>query len=80
MTTVTYVLARDFLALRARGFAAKHAVGAVSIFHGVSHERVLCSYELYELERQHVAFDDPQCPADAVPRASIEMRAIAYWF
>jgi hypothetical protein len=28
----------------------------------------------------HVAFDDPQCPADAVPRASIEMRAIAYWF
>jgi hypothetical protein len=28
----------------------------------------------------HAAFDDPQCPADAVPRASIEMRAIAYWF
>jgi hypothetical protein len=28
----------------------------------------------------HVAFDDPQCPADAEPRASIEMRAIAYWF
>ena len=28
----------------------------------------------------HVAFDDPQCPADAAPRASIEMRAIAYWF
>jgi hypothetical protein len=28
----------------------------------------------------HVAFDDPRCPPDAVPRASIEMRAIAYWF
>lgn len=28
----------------------------------------------------HVAFDDPACPADASPRASIEMRAIAYWF
>jgi len=28
----------------------------------------------------HVAFDDPGCPADAPPRASIEMRAIAYWF
>ena len=28
----------------------------------------------------HVAFDDPDCPADAPPRASIEMRATAYWF
>jgi hypothetical protein len=28
----------------------------------------------------HVAFDNPVCPADAPPRASIEMRAIAYWF
>ena len=28
----------------------------------------------------HVAFDDPDCPADATPRSSIEMRAIAYWF
>ncbi len=28
----------------------------------------------------HVAFDDPDCPAEAPPRASIEMRAIAYWF
>jgi hypothetical protein len=28
----------------------------------------------------HVAFDDPDCPADAPPRASIEMRTIAYWF
>ncbi len=28
----------------------------------------------------HVAFDDPDCPPDAPPRASIEMRAIAYWF
>ncbi|MBL8549312.1 MAG: hypothetical protein JNJ73_04960 [Hyphomonadaceae bacterium] len=27
----------------------------------------------------HVAFDDPECPADAAPRASIEMRAIAYF-
>jgi hypothetical protein len=27
----------------------------------------------------HVAFDDPDCPADAGPRASIEMRAIAYF-
>jgi len=28
----------------------------------------------------HGAFDDPQCPAGAPPRASIEMRGIAYWF
>jgi hypothetical protein len=28
----------------------------------------------------HVAFDNPDCPTDAPPRASIEMRAIAYWF
>ncbi len=28
----------------------------------------------------HVAFDNPLCPAGTHPRASIEMRAIAYWF
>lgn len=28
----------------------------------------------------HGAFDDPGCPEDASPRASIEMRGIAYWF
>jgi hypothetical protein len=28
----------------------------------------------------HVAFDNPQCSADAPPRQSIEMRAIAYWY
>jgi hypothetical protein len=28
----------------------------------------------------HGAFDDPSCPADAAPRASLEMRGIAYWF
>src|SRR5262249_12389577 len=28
----------------------------------------------------HGAFDAPDCPADAPPRASIEMRGIAYWF
>lgn len=27
----------------------------------------------------HSAFDDPSCPPDVAPRASIEMRAIAYW-
>jgi len=27
----------------------------------------------------HSAFDDPSCPAPVPPRASIEMRAIAYW-
>ena len=27
----------------------------------------------------HSAFDDPNCPADVAPRASIEMRAVAYW-
>ncbi len=27
----------------------------------------------------HVAFDDPDCPAAAPPRTSIEMRATAYW-
>ena len=28
----------------------------------------------------HSAFDDPSCPAGGAPRASIEMRGIAYWF
>jgi hypothetical protein len=28
----------------------------------------------------HSAFDDPSCSPDVAPRASIEMRAIAYWF
>jgi hypothetical protein len=28
----------------------------------------------------HSAFDDPTCPADAPPRASIEMRGIAFWY
>ena len=28
----------------------------------------------------HGAFDNPDCPADASPRASIEMRGTAYWF
>jgi hypothetical protein len=28
----------------------------------------------------HSAFDDPSCPAGAAPRASIEMRGIAFWF
>lgn len=28
----------------------------------------------------HVAFDNPDVPADVGPRASIEMRAIAFWF
>ncbi|WP_428027892.1 CmcJ/NvfI family oxidoreductase [Altererythrobacter sp.] len=28
----------------------------------------------------HVAFDNPAAPPDAPPRASIEMRAVAYWY
>lgn len=28
----------------------------------------------------HVAFDNPDAPPDCAPRASIEMRATAYWF
>lgn len=28
----------------------------------------------------HGAFDDPLCPADAPPRASVEARGAAYWF
>ena len=28
----------------------------------------------------HTAFNDPTCPVGVAPRASIEMRAIAYWF
>jgi hypothetical protein len=28
----------------------------------------------------HCAFDDPSCPPGGVTRASIEMRAMAYWF
>jgi hypothetical protein len=27
----------------------------------------------------HSAFDDPSCPAGAAPRASIEIRAFAFW-
>ena len=27
----------------------------------------------------HSAFDDPTCPPGTAPRASIEMRAVAYW-
>lgn len=27
----------------------------------------------------HVAFDNPDCPEDAPPRVSVEMRAIAFW-
>lgn len=28
----------------------------------------------------HIAFDNPSAPSDAQPRASIEMRAVAYWY
>jgi hypothetical protein len=28
----------------------------------------------------HGAFDNPDCPAEVPPRASLEMRGIAYWF
>lgn len=28
----------------------------------------------------HVAYNNPEAPADAPPRASIEMRALAFWF
>jgi hypothetical protein len=28
----------------------------------------------------HVAFDNPRCPADAAPRISLEMRALALWY
>jgi len=28
----------------------------------------------------HAAFNNPASPPGALPRASIEMRAIAYWF
>lgn len=28
----------------------------------------------------HVAYDNPEAPADAPPRASIEMRAVAFWY
>ncbi len=28
----------------------------------------------------HAAFNDPTCPSGPAPRASIEMRGIAYWF
>jgi len=28
----------------------------------------------------HGAFDDPNCPDSAVPRGSIEMRGVAYWY
>jgi hypothetical protein len=34
----------------------------------------------YGLPVPHVAFDHPQVGADAPPRASIEMRAVAYWY
>ncbi|EON97151.1 hypothetical protein UCRPA7_7341 [Phaeoacremonium minimum UCRPA7] len=28
----------------------------------------------------HGAFDDPNCPPDTLPRASVEMRATAFWY
>jgi len=28
----------------------------------------------------HGAFDNAECPADAPPRVSIEMRGCAFWF
>ena len=38
------------------------------------------SDSLFGMPVPHVAFDYPVAPSDAVPRASIEMRAVAYWY
>ena len=50
MNNQTLALAFHFLRLRRKGHAAKHAAQAVAIAHGVTETRVLCAYELYELE------------------------------
>jgi hypothetical protein len=54
-------------------------------FSGMSPEEVLV-FKTNDSDPQephhvpHTAFNDPTCPPGVTPRASIEMRAIAYWF
>ena len=54
-------------------------------FSGMSREEVLL-FKTHDTDPSaahcvpHGAFDDPDCPEGAQPRASIEMRGIAYWF
>jgi hypothetical protein len=55
-----------------------------SYYSGMSREEALV-FKTYDSDPTqpchvpHCAFDDPTCPAGVTPRASIEMRAIAYW-
>jgi hypothetical protein len=35
---------------------------------------------VFRTEVPHAAFDNTTCPSGLPPRASIEMRAIAYWY
>lgn len=54
-------------------------------FPDMSRDEVLV-FKRYDSDRTqpwfvpHTAFEDPGAPADAVPRASIEMRTISYWY
>ena len=55
-----------------------------SYFSGMNRDEVLV-FKTNDSDRAephcvpHSAFDDPSCPAGVPPRASIEMRGIAYW-
>ena len=55
-----------------------------SYYSGMSREEALV-FKTYDSDPAqpvhvpHCAFDDPTCPPGVAPRASIEMRAIAYW-
>ena len=56
-----------------------------SYFPDMSRDEVLVfkSYDSDPDQPRHVphsAFKDPSCPQGVAPRASIEMRAIAFWF
>jgi hypothetical protein len=47
-----------------------------SYFSGMHRDELL----VFRTEVPHAAFDNTTCPSGLPPRASIEMRAIAYWY
>jgi hypothetical protein len=47
-----------------------------SYFSGMNRDELL----VFKTEVPHAAFNNTACPSDLPPRASIEMRAIAYWY
>jgi hypothetical protein len=47
-----------------------------SHFSGMHRDELL----VFKTEVPHAAFNNTACPSGLSPRASIEMRAIAYWY